>query len=206
MARDNENIDNDNYVDETENGEEQSPSAWLLWLRLWLTPKEAWRLIKKSKLRPETFASSCYYPILALTAIATFSQMFFDVDAKISDLLKEATIIFISFFMSYFAYFPIARLFMNKESFKRFDTDFGKCYVMMLLSTLAVFYLLYECLPFMEVIIAFMPVYTFFLAYQGMDSLRIAKEKSSTVWVMAALLVVLLPTAIYQLFKLIMPF
>jgi hypothetical protein len=61
-------------------------------------------------------------------------------------------------------------------------------------------------LPFLEVIIAFMPVYTFFLAYQGMDSLRIAKEKSSTVWVMAAILIVLLPTAIYHIFKLIMPF
>ncbi len=206
MAKDNEEEDIDTtYVDSTEN--EGTPSAWALWGRVWLTPKEAWRIMRKSELKPGKLASSCFYPLIAIAAASAFAQLVYDIDAdaKFSNVLQEAIIVYVAFFMSYFAYFPITRLFMSKECTAKFNTDFGKCYVMTLLSTLAVFYTIWQWLPFIEVVLAFLPAYTIYMSYQGIEFLRIPKGKTATVWTISFLCIIALPLWLYKILKFIMP-
>lgn len=192
-------------------GNEQAPeprkaSAWKSWLRVLTTPLKGWKMIKASRMKSSEMETSVFYPLVALASLGAFASKFYFPDAvSVSDCLIEATCIFVAFFSSYFLAFPLAKLLMRKDCAKRIDTQYGHCYVASLMSTLAVFFFLYECLPFLEVLIAFTPAYTIYLSFKGMEPFRVPENRRISTWVALIMMIIALPIIAYQLLGMLLP-
>lgn len=188
-----------------DDGDKGGGGALRLWLRIWATPLAAWKAIRNSKVKPSAFETEVFYPILALVAAGSFARKFYFPDTSIAQCLIIATCTFVAFFASYFTLFPIVRILMRKDCSTRIDSDFGHCYVVSLLSTLAFFFFLYECLPFFETFLSFTPAYTLYLSYKGISVLRIPQQRRMSTWVVLVLLVIALPFLFYELMMLMLP-
>lgn len=185
---------------------EKLPSPWALWGKVWLRPASGWDAMLHSALSPGRLASAVFYPMAALAAVSEFADIIYSglEPHALAALLQQATMVFVSLFMSYFAFVPIVTLLTGKATSGRFNTDFGKCYIMTLMASLALIYALYNIFPFMEAVVAFLPLYTIYMAYQGIGALRVA-DKTVTPWLAAALGALMLPVAIYKIFSYVMP-
>lgn len=199
-----------NYQEEATQPNDNKPTIsnlqiWLIWLRVWVTPRAGWKALRQSRISSDRFAATCFYPTLALAAAGAFMALFYHADLSISDIIRKATEIFVSFFLAYFAFNPVAKIFMSKKSRECIDSDFAKCYAAMLLSTLAFFYFLLECVPFMEPAFAFTPLYTIFLAYKGVHTLRIPSQDTTLSLSLICATIIGLPLLLSYIFNLIMP-
>ena len=94
---------------------------------------------------------------------------------------------------------------MRRDCAEKMDTPFGHCYVAALLSTLCLFLFLYECLPFLEVLLAFTPAYTIYLSYKGMSLFNLPEQRRISTWVALVLLIVALPFLVFQLMGILLP-
>lgn len=183
----------------------KNSSVWLLWLKACTIPKTGWKDMQRSRIAPVHLASAVFYPLLAVASAASFAIKIYVPDAEISGILKHAVATFISFFTGYFLFFPVLRLLVNKTFYKSLDTDFGRCYVMSLLSTLVEIYILYQLLPFLEVLWVFLPAYTLYLAYWGIERFKVPRDRFMGVWVPVCIILILLPLSIGKIFELILP-
>lgn len=182
----------------------EGPSAWRCWLRMWTTPLAGFKRMKYGRLKPADMEGSVFFPMIALAAIGAFADKFY-FDASVSHCLISATCKFVAFFVAYFLTFPLARLFMRRDCAEKADTPFGHCYVAALLSTLCLFLFLYECLPFLEVLLAFTPAYTIYLSYKGLSLFNFPEQRKISSWVALVLLVIALPLLVFQLMEIILP-
>lgn len=180
-------------------------SAWRCWLRMWATPLVGFKLMKQSRLKASDMESALFYPLAALCAVGAFADKFYYIDVTVSQCLTDATCKFVAFFVAYFLTFPLARLLMRRDCVEKVDTPFGHCYVAALLSTLCLFMFLYECLPFLEVLLAFTPAYTIYLSYKGLSVFNLPEQRKISTWVALVLLITALPFLIYQLMCILLP-
>lgn len=193
------------HIDDDKRGGRVSPGPWRCWLRLWGTPLAGWKTIRHTKLPAAAMESSVFYPLSALASAAAFARKFYFPDTTVAECLIAATCIFVAFFAAYFMVFPLARLLLRRDCADRIDTPFGHCYVSSLMASLALFYFLYECMPFLEVVLAFTPAYTVYIAYKGMSVFRIPESKRILAWVVLILLTVGLPILLYQSLEMLLP-
>ncbi len=181
-------------------------NAWRRWLRVMGTPAEGWNRMEASALKPEGLASAVFYPLTALASATVFMTFFNEGEGvELSDLLIKATIGFLSLFLSYFAFIPLCRLLMKRESRERFDTDFGKCYALTLLSTMALYEVIDNCVPLLKPVTAFAPVYTAYVSFKGIKTLKLPEEHMVTSWVMSVVFVIANPYIFKELFTLLLP-
>lgn len=178
-------------------------NAWRRWLRVMGTPAEGWHRMEASALKPEALAAAVFYPLTALASASVFMAVVYEVDVDLSNMLIKATILFLSFFLSYFAFIPSCRLLMKRESWERLDTDFGKCYALTLLSTMALYEVINQCLPIMEPVMAFAPVYTAYVSFKGIKTLKLPEENLVTSWVLSAVFVIATPIVFMKLFTIL---
>lgn len=197
------------YDEDDEEADNGSPrhrrGAWRSWLRVWATPLAGWKAMRQQRLSPAAMESSVFYPLAALAALGAFARKFYFPNVSVSSCLIEATCVFVAFFATYFLTFPIARLLMRQDCAKKVDSPFGHCYVAGLLATLEFFFFLYECLPFLEVILAATPAYTIYLSYKGIPALRIPSQRRISTWVALILLILSLPFLVYELLGIMLP-
>lgn len=178
-------------------------NAWLLWLRVMGTPAEGWRRMAKSELKPEALASAVFYPLVALASASVFMAFFYEVEVNLSNVLMAATKVFLALFLSYFAFIPLCRLLMKRDSWERFDTDFGKCYALTLLSTMALYAAIDECIPILEPVMAFAPAYTAYVSFKGITIFKLPDDHLVSSWVMSAIIVIATPILFLQLFTIL---
>lgn len=183
----------------------ERPSALIIWLRIWATPLTGFKSLRKYRLPHSLMEAEVLYPTLALTAMGAFVRKFYFPDISISACLIMAISIFISFFITYFLIFPISHLLMRKDIAGKIDTSLGHNYVAALMATLAVFFFIYECLPFLEVLLAFTPAYTIYLSYKGLPVLNFPQSLRTTTWIILIFMMIALPLIIYEVLGMIMP-
>lgn len=197
------------YNDEQEenaSGEKKphGPSAWSCWLRMWATPLNGFKRMKYGRLKAVDMESAIFYPMIALCSLGAFADKFY-FGATVSHCLIDGTCKFVVFFVAYFLTFPLSRLLMRRDCAEKMDTPFGHCYVAALLSTLCLFLFLYECLPFLEVLLSFTPAYTIYLSYKGMSLFNFPEQRRISTWVALVLLIVALPFLVFQLMGILLP-
>lgn len=179
-------------------------SAWRCWLRMWATPLAGFKLMKHGNLGPGNMESAVFYPLAALCAVGAFAGKFY-YGASVSVCLIDGICKFVAFFVAYFLVFPLGRLLMRRDCAEKVDTPFAHCYVAALLATLCLFLFLYECLPFLEALLAFTPAYTIYLSYKGLSVFNLPAQRKIYTWVVLVLLITALPFLIFQLMGILLP-
>lgn len=170
----------------------QALSPLAVMFKTMFTPVEGWKSLKRSRIPADMFASRCFYPLLAIASLSEFADMFYEAHIGIVDMIVRSLIVFISFFFGYFSALTLSTLTLSsiKDNMK---SSLGKDFIMLSMSTLAIFYTLFNLLPMIGPALVFLPIWTVYMIYRGARILRAPREKESMVVVVISTLVIGMP-------------
>ncbi len=159
-------------------------------LFLFISPLNGWKQIKNLRLTPEIVSKKLFYPLCALAALSVFFEILYKEDVLIENLLKQALIVFSSFFLGSFLILFLSSILLKKESNIKFQSNYGKVYNLINLSTLCLFYVIYNIIPILEPILVFTPIYTIYLIIKGSRLFKFEeKEKISSIIILIVLII-----------------
>lgn len=145
-------------------------------LRSMLTPVEGLKALKRARFKTEEFASKCFYPLIALAAVSDISGLFYKANFSIADWMMTGFTTFITFFFSYFTILLAGVFVLPRKSRPLLKKDIGKQFVMLALSTLAIFWTVIQLVPMLEPVLVFLPLWTIYLIYKGVRVIRVPSE------------------------------
>lgn len=184
-----------------ENG---SPRPLLLLMRVIATPLEGWKALKRAHVPPERMASSCFYPLLALTAASCFANFIYDPYAELTGTLTEAVVEFVKFFLGYFAVLWACKM-LPEEIRYRMEMPFGRNFVMVAMSSLVIWSVLLQWLPMAAPVLSFLPLYTVYMIFKGVKFLRIPENRLTLTASVLSVMTIVAPYIIGILFNLLLP-
>lgn len=201
-------MEDNNYYTLEDNEEKNQPKTtapFVLLLKLMFSPLAGWKAIARQNPSAEAVASGCFYPLTALVAALTFFSMVYDPTLQLSKVLVNAVVNFVALFLGYFVILFCIGIIVSKNECPGIGGNFFKVSVMMGLSTLAIFYCIYELLPMLEPLLFFTPLYTLYLMVRSVRFLKVSEQNTSFVSAKIGLILVLIPVALQYLFGLILP-
>lgn len=183
------NDDDDSNDDAVEN-KKNSPSSFHLLIRTMLTPVEGWKSLKRAKFKSDEVASGCFYPIIALAAVAEVARIFYEANTSISDWAVNGMTTFITFFFGYFTVLFCGAFLLPKAARPLLKKDIGQQFVMYNMSTLAIFWIAIRLLPMLEPVLVFLPLWTIYLIYKGVRVIRVPYDvENSTTGLLCMLII-----------------
>lgn len=177
----------------------------LMLLKLMGSPVEGWKELKRTKPHPEEVLKGMFAPLVALAACSCFFSLLYDITTTLPMVLTQALILFISFFVGYFAVILLERVFFSTDCRLRLDTVFGRNFVLVSLSTLAMYRTLMEALPMFGPVLVFLSLYTIYLISMGVRFLRMPRDRETYVTVALSALVIGVPLLLEYIFSLLLP-
>ena len=199
--------DEDNEDDEdnnNDNGNKKSSPLKLLFSMM-LNPIEGWKNIRRRDLSVERTSGQCFIPLAALAACACFMECIYNSATTLSMAMIEGVKVFVALFFGNFLALALEKMMLPKDYKDISDSVFGKKYMMYLMSTMAIFMILYELLPMIGPIIAFTPLWTIYLAMRGAKFFRFPAEKRNLLTALVCMIVVASPFAVYWIFDILLP-
>lgn len=208
MSAENEN--NNSYSQDTRSQNSQdeqfvAPNPWVVFLHTLVNPQLGWRKFKKYKYKPEDFARSVFYPLLALMSVCRFADKLYYMDVKVAPLLQEAVAAFVAFFGGYYLIGIVARSFLPTVARTKIDTRFGQLYTMVIMSALTVSVILAEVLPWLGMLLAVPPLYCCYLLAKGIKCLRVPENEVIPTLILMIVLCIGVPSGIYFALTAVMP-
>ncbi len=197
-----DNSSNDYPLDSKNQNKRHSPLRLLL--TMMINPVEGWKKIRRSNFKSETVAKNCFFPITALAACSCFMEAVYNSAMTLNECVISAVIIFMSLFFGNFLTLLLIKFSFPKEYQPIADSNFGKVFVMYNLSTLGLFYILYELLPMIGPVIVFLPLWTIYLAMRGCRFFRFPAEKGNLLTTLICLYLLGAPIAVYWAFDIIL--
>lgn len=191
-----EDVDEDNSEDEEdddENENEPKGNPSVLLLKILSTPVEGWKELKRRAYTPEEISSGCFLPLIAIASISEFATKMYGVSITLSQCLMNALSTFVAFFFGYFTVLLVGGYILPKVVRGNLKQDFGKEFVMMNISTLALFYTAYKLCPMIDAVLVFLPIWTIYLIYKGVRFLRVPVAVEARSKVIMAFLIVASP-------------
>lgn len=156
------------------NKNRRAPAKPMLLLgEILLTGTAGWKQLRRARITPEKAAAGCFYPLLAIGAIAQFSDCIYKPEFNIATTLVEAATFFASFFFSYFAVQVVCKWLFPTEAKSKTETNFFKLIVQYALASLALFCIPTKILPILTPIAVFLPIWTVFIITKAVRFLRL---------------------------------
>ena len=200
--------------DETEDqaysgsGNPKSPEGvnpFILFLKVLFNPVNGWKGLKRANPAPERMAQGCYYPVLAVLALSCFAMLFYVSSTPLQSLLVEALISFISYFLGYFTVIMLLKSFLPADCRRCFDAPFGRNFVMVAMTSLAMVRILIGLVPFFQPVLVFLPLYTIFMIVKGVRFLRCGSNRETLLMVSVSLLTIGVPWLMQWIFVMMIP-
>lgn len=170
-----------------------------------LSPVEGWKGLRRSKIRPEEMEHKAFYPMLALTAVSKFFAFFYGGGTGLESVLVSAVVAFVTLFFSYYIIVALGGLIPGQDGARPMDTSFGKNFILVCLSSLAVFGAIESALPMLGPVTVFLPLWTIYLISRGVRMLRVASSRRMSSVVMLSVMTVGIPAGLRWVFFRIMP-
>ena len=182
-------IDDDATDSEAESSKKiVSPMGVLL--KTMMTPVEGWKALKRARFSTDEFASKCFYPLVALATVSEAAKFFYEANYTLVEWMMDGMTTFITFFFGYFTILLAGGFMLPRLSRDLMKKDIGKQFVMLGMSTLAIFWTLIQAVPMLDPVLVFLPLWTIYLIYKGIRVIRVPEEvENSTTGIMCALVI-----------------
>lgn len=188
-----EDMDEEQLTEESVVSEKKNPSPVRLLFKTMFTPVEGWKALKRARLKTEEFASWCFYPLIALAAISEVSKIFYEANVSVSDWAVDGLITFMTFFFGYFSVLLAGGFMLPPKSRDIIKKDIGKQFVMLAMSSLAIFWIFIQIMPMLEPVLVFLPLWTIYLIYKGVRILRVPEEVENSTTGLLCMLIIGIP-------------
>ena len=142
-----DDMDEEQPTEESVVSEKKNPSPVRLLFKTMFTPVEGWKALKRARLKTEEFASRCFYPLIALAAISEVTKIFYEANVSVSDWAVDGLITFMTFFFGYFSVLLAGGFMLPSKSRDIIKKDIGKQFVMLAMSSLAIFWIFIQIMP-----------------------------------------------------------
>lgn len=192
--------------EEIEEKEDRKISPFLLMMKILLNPVEGWKKLRRSKIEIEMLQSGCFYPILAILALSNFADYFYSVNVSLTKVVTEAVVAFVAFFFGYFCIPTVLGWFLPKDMVEKFNAPFGRKYLLIALSTLAMFSIFLNLLPMISPILIFLPIWTLYIMFKGIRFFQFPVYREMRFFVISAISVIGVPLLIDWILNSIMPY
>lgn len=195
--------DFENYIIEDED-EKRAPrlTMWSIVPRIMIMPASGWALARKNGPSPEIATIRFLLPMSLAAGISNFFTYFYPGRNSFTTVLVGAVITFCSFFLAYYIALLLQKLFLPKEGRDLPATSYGKLLTMTGIGTLALFHILTQALPMLDVILEFLPLWTIFLLYTGLKNTGVNNEKFVYALGVVCIVVVCSPYLVEWIFSL----
>lgn len=201
-----EEIESEDEEIEKEEGKISRATCLGLLLRIMFDPIQGWKKLRRSGISVEKLQTNCFYPLLAIMALSEFADFFYSVNVNLTQVVTQAVVAFVAFFFGNFCIPVVMSWVLDKETMEKFDTKYGKEYVLIALSTLTIFAIFTNLLPMLWPILIFLPIWTIYLLFKGVRFFLIPKEKEMKFLVLISLAVIGVPLLIDYILNTIMPY
>lgn len=200
--------DEERIEDDSDNRETttSSKSAFATLLYIMFNPVEGWKALRRSNISLEKLQSSCFYPLLAILAISKFAEYFYSVNISLYTLVSDAVIAFVAYFFGFFCIQLIISWFIPKELKEKFDSKYGKQYIVIGLSTLALFNIITDVLPMLWPILTFLPIWTLYLMFKGVRFFKFPLNKEMSFFVVSGVATIGVPLLIEWGLNAVLPY
>lgn len=200
--------DHDDSVETIESAENANKGDWAFGLlfRIMFNPVEGWKQLRRSHVTIDKIQSGCFYPILAFLAISVFADYFYSVNIGLSQLVTEAVVTFVAFFFGYFCIQMVLSWILPKDMALKFEEPFGKEYLSISLSTLALFSIITNLLPMLWPILIFLPIWSLYLMFKGIRFFHFEPNQEMKFFVLSGASVIGVPLLIEWALNTILPY
>lgn len=202
----NEEEDSEETSEEDSQEGKRSQSGFLLMFRIMFNPVEGWKRLRRSKITVESLQSGCFYPLLALLALSNFADYIYSVNVELSVVITKAVVAFVSFFFGYFCILMVLTMLLPKEMGEKLNSNYGKEYFIVALSTLAMFSFVTNMLPMIWPILIFLPIWTLYLMFKGIRFFHFPERREVRFFIMASVATIGVPLLIDWILNEIMPY
>lgn len=180
--------------------------AWGIFLSLFVSPDKAWLRVFTSGRSSEDTARRVFYPLIALCAVLQFCSFIYNPGITLSNVLQQAIIVFIAWFIGYFGVVIIvSNAIFGEESKELGSSDNGKKLIMLSMASLTVFYSIGEILPMLEPLLAFAPIYTIFLISRGIKVIGVPENQRVRISIFYSVMIIGVPLLLRWLFESLIP-
>lgn len=198
-----EDLDSDED-DGDRNANKPIKKPFMLLVEIMLNPVNGWKHLRRSRIAPEKLGSGLFYPLAAISSASCFIECLYDSRVTLSMAMISAVKVFIALFFGYFVSLMGIKIFMIKGYKDIAETPYCKEIVMLLLSTLGIFVLLYNCLPMIGPVICFLPLWTIYLGIKGSRFFRFPEDKNSLAITILSICILGGPISVFYIFDLIL--
>lgn len=176
MNEDFESYRIDEEEEEIQEIETKRYTMWNIVPRIMAMPASGWEMAKKHGPAPELATLRFLLPLCLLSGASVFfgllypgSRNIFSEEAGFTVMLVNAVIQFCSFFIGYYVALLLEKAFLPRNAKELPSTSYGKLLTMTGVATLALFHIIFEALPMLDFVLVFLPLWTIFLLYKGID-------------------------------------
>lgn len=198
--------DEERKEDEKENLKGKKTSPFALLLQIMFNPVQGWKTLRRSKINIEALQSGCFYPLLALLALSNFADLFYSVNTSLSQIITQAVVSFVAFFFGFFCVQMILNWTLPKDLAIYLEEKFGKEFLMIALSTLALFAIIRNIVPMLWPILIFLPIWTLYLMYKGIRFFKMPSNEEMKFFVLSGASVIAVPLIIEWSLNAILPY
>ncbi len=187
----------ESYLEEEESDDKRRDiSVFLILLKLLSNPVEGWKEVRREKITVDEAQRNCFYPLLALLAVSHFATLLYSSRVTLPQVILGSVTSFVGYFAGFFCIVLLLKLLLPKDADKCMDTNFGKVFVILNLSSLCLFFTAMELLPMLWPVLIFLPLWTVYVICRGTRFFRFPEDKTIQCIGLMCILIVGLPSLI----------
>ena len=196
--------DFENYrIEDEEEKDIKRITLWSVILRVMTMPTSGWERVKKRGPSPDIASLRFLLPVSLLSGASEFFSLLYQPgQVEFAGIMVAGVISFFSYFLGYYLSLLLAKLFLPKVARYFPSTDYGKLVAMTGVSSLAIFHLVYKALPIFDFILEFLPIWTIFMVFKGMQIAGIEPEKAAFSMGVMCLVVIASPVLLESILSL----
>ena len=179
--------------------------CWSILLKTLANPIEGWKNLRRDNIPNEVFSASLFYPIIAIASISEFVPLLYGSSDSITQILLKALAAFLSLFFGYFSVIAIGGIILPKPVTEVLHNPFGKEFVMLSISSLALFLTVFNIFPMFDAVFVFLPLWTLYIICRGVRFFRVPKDKESKIQIFLCFMILGLPCLWYWLCGILFP-
>lgn len=176
-----------------------------IFFKILTNPVPGWRELKRSNYSSDEIASRLFYPLLALVSLSKFMDLAYDAYSTIPSLIIPAVLLFISFFFGYFFADMLYPFLLPKGAKSSINKELCKRYLLINISSLALCCIIFNIVPMLGPVIAFMPLLTIYTACKGVRIFETDKSFETQTAGMMSFLIIACPLLWFYLLTELMP-
>lgn len=202
----NEDFESYQIDDEDESDNPQPARRHTLWElvpQVMIMPTSGWEKMRASGPSPDVATIRFLLPLSLLSGASVFFSLLYPnvnslgtEENSFTILLVNAVIMFCSFFIGYYVALLLEKIFLPKDMRDFPHSNFGKLMTMTGIGTLALFHILFEAFIMLDFILVFLPLWTIFILYKGIQQSGFHSEKELLAVGVICVVVIASPTLV----------